>query len=484
METQKINGVLCAFGTASRPRSDLFPPKKGRTVLAGVACLLMLFGSFASALEFAGGTGDPNDPYQIATAAQLLQINGDPNLADKHFLLVDDIDLDPNGPRGQVFAKSPLDLAFKGLLDGQNYAIHNLTIHAPDREEVGLFSRIRSQAHVKRLMLLSVDVTGKHQVGALAGENDGVLSDCVVNGTVTGVGDVGGLSGLTSGKVLRCSAEVIVTGNRECGGLIGLVSHGHIIDCQSSGSVLGESTVGGLVGMCSGSTFVANCLSSCAVAGRSSIGGLIGMNVLTNITYSGATGDVKGDRRIGGLVGKDGGGRAIIACYARGGIQGGAHVGGLIGDSVNATIQHSYYQGHIQGHPYSYGDSPREYQPDAIGGLVGDAAMTVLIGCYAAGELTIISDEPQSNIGGLVGKQSYSNLFLGCLWDEEVAGVEVCCSPRPWATVEEVFGGTSREMQSVDTYIQAGWDFESHWTMPDAGGYPRLLWEKNEGNGG
>jgi hypothetical protein len=30
---------------------------------------------------FAGGTGDPGDPYQIATAEQLISIGSDPNLS-------------------------------------------------------------------------------------------------------------------------------------------------------------------------------------------------------------------------------------------------------------------------------------------------------------------------------------------------------------------------------------------------------------------
>jgi|GEM_PF-6723146 len=32
------------------------------------------------AYTFAGGTGDANDPYRIATAAQLISIGSDPNL--------------------------------------------------------------------------------------------------------------------------------------------------------------------------------------------------------------------------------------------------------------------------------------------------------------------------------------------------------------------------------------------------------------------
>ncbi|MFB0524552.1 MAG: hypothetical protein ACETVZ_03365, partial [Phycisphaerae bacterium] len=45
---------------------------------------------FTAAGEFAGGTGEPNAPYQIATAEQLTSIGSDPSLLDKHFILVND----------------------------------------------------------------------------------------------------------------------------------------------------------------------------------------------------------------------------------------------------------------------------------------------------------------------------------------------------------------------------------------------------------
>ena len=53
----------------------------------------------SQAVEFAGGTGEPNNPYQIATAEQLISIGDDPNLLDKHFELINDIDMDPPPPR-------------------------------------------------------------------------------------------------------------------------------------------------------------------------------------------------------------------------------------------------------------------------------------------------------------------------------------------------------------------------------------------------
>ena len=69
------------------------------TVIASVVFCCLWAGP---AYGFAGGTGEPNDPYQIATAEQLTSIGSDPNLLDKHFVLVADIDLDPNLPGGRI----------------------------------------------------------------------------------------------------------------------------------------------------------------------------------------------------------------------------------------------------------------------------------------------------------------------------------------------------------------------------------------------
>lgn len=64
----------------------------------GLVCVtLVVLGLYvpAQGVEFAGGTGEPDDPYQIATASQLLSLGSDPNLRSRHFILVADIDMEP-----------------------------------------------------------------------------------------------------------------------------------------------------------------------------------------------------------------------------------------------------------------------------------------------------------------------------------------------------------------------------------------------------
>ncbi|MHC4133225.1 MAG: DUF5050 domain-containing protein, partial [Planctomycetota bacterium] len=55
--------------------------------------LLLLFLTSLSYAQYGGGTGEPNDPYQIWTAEQMNQIGLHPEDWDKHFTLEADIDL-------------------------------------------------------------------------------------------------------------------------------------------------------------------------------------------------------------------------------------------------------------------------------------------------------------------------------------------------------------------------------------------------------
>ena len=92
---------------------------KARAYVA-TAALLLAFASTATA-KYSGGSGEPNDPYQIATAADLIALGETPGDYDKHFVLTADIDLDPKLPGRKVFDKAviapdmdPVEVGFSG----------------------------------------------------------------------------------------------------------------------------------------------------------------------------------------------------------------------------------------------------------------------------------------------------------------------------------------------------------------------------------
>ena len=56
-----------------------------------IPLLITIFSlSSLSYAKYSGGTGEPNDPYQIATAEDLMLLGDSPEDYDKHFALTTD----------------------------------------------------------------------------------------------------------------------------------------------------------------------------------------------------------------------------------------------------------------------------------------------------------------------------------------------------------------------------------------------------------
>jgi len=282
--------------------------------------------------KYSGGTGEPNDPYQIATAADLIAIGEDPNDYDKHFILTDDIDLDPNLPGRKVFDKAVI-ASFTGVFDGRDHTISHLTIIGASC--LGLFGQLgrgaEATGEVKNLGVIDVSIAGSgRNVGGLVGVNNPGchVTDCYSTGKVSGDSDVGGLVGSSSG-----------------------IWNTAIVRCYSEGVVSGIESVGGLVGGNLGS--VTQCFSKSAVCATSDVGGLIGGNYYTwfrsqtgRVTECYSTGTVSGTERVGGLVGSNGG--DVTHCYSIGTVSStGESVGGLVGCGFT---EFSWYEGQMIEH--------------------------------------------------------------------------------------------------------------------------------------
>ncbi|HNS20642.1 MAG TPA: GLUG motif-containing protein, partial [Sedimentisphaerales bacterium] len=274
------------------------------TSWAYVAAVLLLTGVSTATAQYSGGTGEPNDPYQIATAADLIALGETPEDYDKHFLLTADIDLDPNLPGRKVFDKAVIapdtipgtawDLdgtPFVGVFDGKGHTILHLTITGGSY--VGLFGGLASGGEIKDLGVTDVNVTGDNYVSALVGYNDGTVSQCYSTGAVGGGNQVGGLVGHNAGGVHRCFSTGTVWCARRYTG--------------------GPQYFGGLVGSNAGA--VTNCYSTSPVRGPSlDVGGLVGINFYgSTVTHCYSTGVVQYVSS-GGLVGRAGG-SAVVQCF-------------------------------------------------------------------------------------------------------------------------------------------------------------------------
>lgn len=145
-------------------------------------------------------------------------------------------------------------------------------------------------------------VSGSSSIGGLVGhlEGGGVFGSSAM-GAVQATGDrVGGGVGLNEGFVVDASATGAVSGRSNVGGLAG-ESWGTIQGSYATGKVAAtEDSVGGLVGY---SNYpIARSYATGAVMGRSKVGGLVGLN-RRHIEHSYATGAVAGTSETGGLVG-------------------------------------------------------------------------------------------------------------------------------------------------------------------------------------
>ncbi len=304
----------------------------------------------AWAYSFAGGAGVPDNPYQIATAEQLLSLGADPNLQDKCFRLVASIDL--AGRRGS----QPLIPSFGGTLDGGGYKIENLTLFGMGAQ--ALFGQLRAGAVVRNLGLTGLDVTGTASVGGLAAENAGTVLNCFSTGAVTSTGaGAGGLIAFNTGVVTNSYSNVKTTAYEPVGGLVA-DNAGTVSNCHSGGAVVGMSGLGlpmpggshivsgnmagGLVGLntgCIGASY-----SGSAVLGGDYVGGLVGDN-LARISSCYAIGTVIGWDHVGGLAGRSALGQALmVSCYSVAGVTSLSEpIGGLVGLSSRERIRNCFF---------------------------------------------------------------------------------------------------------------------------------------------
>ncbi|OFA02247.1 heme/hemopexin-binding protein precursor [Janthinobacterium sp. HH107] len=306
--------------------------------LPGFSARNFTIGSGASFLRVAGGDGAAT-PYLLA---DIYGLQGIASLGlGNSYRLAGNIDASgtANWNDGQGFVPiAGSGSGFSGVFDGGGFTLSNLKI---DRSLVpglaaGLFGTVQGGT-LRNLTLSGGSVTGRANVGALAGE--------VVSGTISGV-----------------NSSVAVSGQRNVGGLVGS-NGGAITLSASSGAVTGVNAdnggaIGGLAGSNASGASIATSYATGVVTGaREMIGGLVGNNQGA-LSQSYATGNVTGARSIGGLVGLNGG--SIDDAYASGAVGRAVtadpilsmeNMGGLVGESTG-SVSHVFSSGAVSGDGY------------------------------------------------------------------------------------------------------------------------------------
>ncbi len=299
---------------------------------------------------YSGGTGEPNNPYLIATAEDLNDIGNHIEDFNKCFLMVADINLaDYTGTKFNLIGTfirygDPNNKPFLGVFDGNSYTISNFTYTIADTENIAMFTHLSSGGQIKNLRLENVDVNAQSSniVGSLVARNSGgIINNCFSAGVISGDRAVGGLVGFNDGVISNSYSAVTTSGDRCIGGLVGTNIYGTILNCSVKGSVnSAHSGAGGLVGW--NDYIILNSYAECIVSGGSGIGGLVGMHCSGTISNCYSTGITEGDSAIGGLIGEGDWG-AVFNCYATAIVIGSTDLGALIGYGLDTFFSDCFW---------------------------------------------------------------------------------------------------------------------------------------------
>jgi len=142
-----------------------------------------------------------------------------------------DIDL-----TGSDFAGIP---TFSGIFEGEGHTVSGLHIAAEGSVQ-GLFRYVTGEAVIRNLTVKGqvIPKGSRACVGGIAGENRGLLENCVFSGAVSGSEWVGGIAGINAatGEILKCKTEGGVQGSHFVGGITG-ENAGMIRSCENGAKV-------------------------------------------------------------------------------------------------------------------------------------------------------------------------------------------------------------------------------------------------------
>gem|GEM_PF-6542110 len=280
-----------------------------------------------------GGTGTVTDPFRIFTEGQLRVVGRSNPIAgwnlSAHYRLETNITLTGNWtPIGTTGNR------FTGTFDGNNRTITGMNVGV-NTDSGGMFYQIGAEGTVENFILANAIIELQSTVGAVAGENYGIIenitvSNLTIDGTSgTNLTNIGGLVGINRGSISNSSVtgtiRILPTTQGEhsnIGGLVGTnqrqtptASEAIITGSFFRGNVTGSGIyIGGIAGTNQIAARITNSYAAGNVTGMSysstssrNVGGLAGQNITNGvIEYSFAVNDVDAGGSgpsIGGIVG-------------------------------------------------------------------------------------------------------------------------------------------------------------------------------------
>lgn len=304
-----------------------------------ILVVITLFSVTDAEAKYSGGSGDPNDPYRIATAEDLNDIGNHIEDWNDCFILTDDINLSAfTGTQFNIIGPN-YTTPFSGTFDGNGHTISNFTYDSNNAQRIGVFGHVVSSAEIRNVTMENVNINdgAGEALGSLVGINDGTISNCRV--------------------------ECAISGDNGIGGLVGLNIHGTISGCSAKGSVSGNVYVGGLTAWNDG--VILYSYSDCYVSHGNYLGGLVGFSFNSTISNCYSTGAVDGNTYVGGLIGNSDLG-TIFNCYTTAMVDGNGFVGSLAGESVDGYFTACFWNEDINPDVNGFGTGNTS-DPNVIG---------------------------------------------------------------------------------------------------------------------
>ena len=178
-------------------------------------------------------------------------------------------DIDLSGKNWEPVAFGDDTYYYTGIFDGNGHTISNLTITKENLswdDDCGMFGLVGANATIKNLTLENVSLNTSVDearfpmlgIGALAGANQGTISNCNVSGNISTNSEmyhVGGIVGrMDSGVIQYCHSSASIQGGNSTyvGGVLGgeYATASVIKGCSFSGSITSDRAVGGIAGYC------------------------------------------------------------------------------------------------------------------------------------------------------------------------------------------------------------------------------------------
>lgn len=210
------------------------------------------------------GDGKKDNVYEISNAGQLYWfaalVNGKlPDTeknANANAILKKDIIVNSDVVVDGVLGKdtsgfrswTPIgDYNYGGIFDGQGYTVNGLYINDTNKKWVGLCSSLLKDGCIKNLGIEDSYFNVNYQVGGVAVDNYGTITDCYCNGVLVANNTVGGIVSCNYGIIMNCNAVTKITAKNDAGGIAG-VNSGTITNCYSIAEITADHDKGEIAG--------------------------------------------------------------------------------------------------------------------------------------------------------------------------------------------------------------------------------------------